>query len=110
MLANGFDRAHLPTEKCDQLCEHLLKESESTFGHARQCKKHEEPLLTKYFYISQKESIDTTKQFKTDVLPEHLSDAKAVKVALESQSSLSINNGATTVKAENPGMKQADLG
>ena len=105
LAMNGFDATKYPEAKCAELLEHLLKESEDTFGHERQVREHAEPLLSKYFYIQQKESTDSVKKFKRDELQERLSDARSIKTALEGKAGSSSDSAA--VKSENPKVDQA---
>ena len=72
---NGLDDNCLDEKDAEQCLEDLLKESEETYGRARNHKQHSNKLLNRYYYkydpgqLTQKESIDK-KSFKQEAAVE----------------------------------------
>ena len=104
---NGFEPKSLTDEQAARLVGHIIQDSEQTFGYTAKVKEHPvEPLLNKWFYIHQLESVDSKTTYQKQELAEEVADARALKAALTSSTSAS-SGGDTKVKEENPALGQA---
>lgn len=103
---NGLDADKLGEARANKLCAALLLDAEKEFNYEHQEKIHPvDPLLTKWFYIHQKESIDKQTMMKKDQMSETAGNASVMKVALTSSSSAD-----GKVKSENPNLDKVACG